>query len=389
MSVSRSLAVSKVQLSSSSLPYYLKDLTAWDIYITGLNITNDSYNAGNTLDAISTQIKAAGQEYIDHLIFRLDNMQEEIGTWETPERWEKSIKNKYDAVNGIMKIVSTYNNFGKQIPNPKAVIQRCIDVTLIKDGDEHICSVYNPWVALSVVVNNVEKYNPDNVKEIREDLVAKSAALIEATLKKMVKYQKAKGGFSFLANSSAPTSQGASVAPPNTPESDVNASTIASTGIISCIFSALGVKKVPIYYDDDTDLFFATLDEMFTLVKNEGGTSISSDGVITFDGYSAESGVEDGGSSLLPASGVENQINDTELNSDSDYLWINSIPQKDPSPDGENDLALRTEVFTRDCTCGKEGDQCTCKKVANVASSTYFKFAPSDEGDRYVFQSDI
>ena len=85
--------------STSGLPSYLQDPVKWRQHLESLNITavGNSYPQGHALASIASQIKAAGQEYVDIFVDFINEKQNpNTGLWEPGVT--------YEGVNGLMKI---------------------------------------------------------------------------------------------------------------------------------------------------------------------------------------------------------------------------------------------------------------------------------------------
>ena len=233
-------AASKViSASKSNLPAFLQSMDAWKKYVADLGINTDSYTAGNDLAAMHTQITMAGKEYVDYVIKYLDEHQDpETGLWE-PKKTEHqgTTINSYNAINGLFKITHLYYYLGVSVPNAEAAIQSVIDVVLQDSGDTHVCSVYNPWITFDLLLESIESSEgKKRAEEIQSILIENSEALVKATFEKIADYREGDGGFSYRGDKVQLTSQKALVACATTPESDVNATCISTTGIALNIF---------------------------------------------------------------------------------------------------------------------------------------------------------
>ena len=260
-------AVSKVVISSTSgLPDYLRDTEKWVEYIEKLNIPTNSYSAGNTLSAMATQIKNAGKEYVDIIIDYLYEKQ-------NPENglWEDGVT--YEAVNGLMKLSEAMATLGYPINNMEKALESAIEVALLPEmtpeSNKHVCSVYNPWVAMNSILSSAEEISGKPYAEsLRAQIIEKAPELIAATREKIAIFRKDDGGFSYLEERSAHNSQGAAVAVPYTAESDVNATGISSNGIASNICSALGIEKIDLFTAEDGEYFLSLFNSFGTIIKD-------------------------------------------------------------------------------------------------------------------------
>jgi len=265
------LAVSSVKASSTYVPEHLQSIEAWAEYIDGLDIYNDPYTAGNTLAAQHNEIKAAGDEYIDYLINYLNELQnEETGFWGDGVT--------YVTMNGFMKLSSSYAYYNKAVPNVEAALYSTIEILLTpdtEDRDLHVCNTYNTWVNFTQILNSAMKISGREVRdELRAVIINQAPALINITYDKLITHKRQEGGFSYFETKNCLSSQKAPVACSLTPESDVNATCIATTGIISNLFTSLGVSKIPMYAPEDALVFIRMVDNKEPIVKIQSGIEI-------------------------------------------------------------------------------------------------------------------
>ena len=258
-------AVSCITQTSSYLPEYLRSLDAWKDYIDGLGIYDDPYTSGNTLAAQHNEIKNAGKEYIDYLINYLNELQDEETGF-----WGEGVT--YVTMNGFMKLSSSYSYYVRAVPNVEAALRSTIEILLTPDTPErdlHICNTYNTWVNFTQILSSAKKTDGEaKVNELRAIIRAKAPELIKITYEKVKTHKRSEGGFSYFETKTCNASQKAPVACAAVPESDVNATAISVTGIVSNMFGALGVDKVPVYCAEDFDVFLEILDTKDPIVKN-------------------------------------------------------------------------------------------------------------------------
>jgi len=249
--------------TTSGLPDYLKDTGKWLDYIEDLRLPINSYSAGNTLTSMSNQIKAAGPEFVGIVMdYLTENQNPENGLWEDEV--------SYRAVNGLMKISELINGVGGKLYHGAEALDSIIKVALMPDfpkDDEHVCSVYNPWVAMNYVLNAAE--NEAEREGLREIILENATELIRLTREKLAIFKKDDGGFSYLRLHSSANSQGAPVAVPDSVESDLNATGICSTGTLGNMVRALGiVEPIYLYTPEDGEYFVSTLRALGPIIKD-------------------------------------------------------------------------------------------------------------------------
>ena len=359
-------AASKVVATASSLPDYLQNTGKWQDYLENLWLDYNSYQAGNTLNSITGQISKAGNEYKEILHKFLDNKQnQKTGVWEPVIT--------YDAINGLMKICGVYSSFGWTIPNAEKALSAAMEIALRPDGAAHVCSVYNPWVAMDDLIDSIKKSDgKESAEELRAMIRAQAAELITVTVEKISVFKKNDGGFSYYVKYSNPTSQGASVAVYNTTESDVNATSISGISISKYITNTLGVDRVYQFCDADFQYFMLKMEELGTIIKDD----IPAAKVVTFDDNEA-SGYEMG-VLQYPHYSIETFVGDTDADSYGNYKWFRANVVQNPTGTdsvlmGENSVYSDEE-----------------KKVADAASRfAFYMVNAAAPGDTYIFETDI
>ena len=346
LSESSVTSVSKVVPVSSTLPAYLQSLEAWAIYIDSLNLPNDSYVAGNTLAAQHNEIKAAGQEYIDYLIDYLNATQiPDLGLWEEIKPGkdtdcDPNDRLNYANVNGLMKIASVYNYCNVPVPNLENALRSCIKVALYPndEGDAHVCCTYNPWVIMSIVLNGAEKSEGvERKEELRAIILESAPELIAATVDKLIPHVRQDGCFSYFEKTLSHASQKALVACATTVESDVNATCICSTGIMSNMCSALGIEKIPLYYDPDCEYFLTIMNNLGAIEKNPAEPVET----VTFDSVDAD---KSNGVIEEPDLSMTVKVPDKTL-SGAKYKYAAADIVDDPFPAKKSDKALKINNY--------------------------------------------
>ncbi|MBQ8322023.1 MAG: hypothetical protein IJX92_06635 [Clostridia bacterium] len=258
-------AVSKLVSVTAYLPEHLRSLDKWETYIIGLDICDDPYTAGNTLAAQHNEISAAGEEYIDYLTNYLTIKQnKETGFWGEGV--------SYVTMNGFMKLSHSYTYYDRVIPEVEKALASTIEILLTTDTDEvdlHVCNTYNTWVNFSQILDSAKETGGEElVASLRAIIFEKAPDLIKITYDKILTHKRTEGGFSYFEKKPCNASQKAPVACATSPESDVNATAICTTGIVTNIFTALGVKKVPLYCDIDYVIFSKIIENRDPIVKN-------------------------------------------------------------------------------------------------------------------------
>jgi len=369
LTLKRASAVSKV-VPVSSLPSYLKDLTLWKEYLENLNFAEKSYSAGNSLDAQSGQIGQASSEIKDYLHAFLDSHQ-----FESTGLWEDRVT--YDSINGLMKISGVYSSFGWTINYAETAMESAVKIILTDEAAGHVCSVFNPWVALVNLLEAIEKSDgKEKAKELRSVLREDAELLISTTVDKISVFKKSDGGFSYFKNYCSATSQGAQVAVSNTAESDVNASIIAGFGIARRICLVMDIPKIYAYSAEDYYYFERVFNNLYSIVKDE----LPPVEKITFNDYDESDDSTLGGVSAEPDEYVKSYVGDTDVEPDGKYTWFRSAVVNDPSSSGYKKVLMGQSIVYS----GRE------KNKAEAASSLRFEIPNAAlQTNTYVFDADV
>lgn len=278
----------------------LANTTEWENYIKGFadSIRTNSYTIFNTISAQASEIanrdkmaitsgelKDADRDghadggYIDILEKYFNDWQiEENGLWEECSIEDGTVY--YNAINGLMKILLAYNTLNAPFPNAdKAFECAAFMITYTGEGDgwadckgkkpSAAVDVYNPWVALQQLINNVNKFGTSTeAVAMRKQIQDNAAAMIKATTQKVVLFHKDDGSYGYTWTTSPSKSQGEDVALPDTVEGDVNGGTIALMGIYNTMCSALGISAPKPYGYSDFMVFRDTLCDLGPVIKD-------------------------------------------------------------------------------------------------------------------------
>ena len=242
---------------NATSPEHLSSLSAFKEYLDALDLKNNSYSMGNLLNSQSGQIKAAGDDFCKLLADHLASNQ-------NPKTGVFSDTLDHQAVNGLMKNAELLVRLGLPIPHGneaiKSVIEMTLATTIAPPSMNHVCSIYNCWVLIDLLINNAKKTEGnERATELRKIVYENAAELIAVTAKKMEIFRKPDGGFSFGPRSSCATSQGVPVAIPGSAESDVNATILLSGGTLSHINAVFEADDLQLYCKEDGEQFIKLL----------------------------------------------------------------------------------------------------------------------------------
>lgn len=181
----------------------------------------------------------------------------------------------FTSINGLLKVSGIYSRAQREIPNSELAVQSAIDFILSDKPAGSIVELYNPWNAIANTIGIVGKYGATRVIDgteltgeeraarLRHIVHETAPATLAKTKEKLAPYAKPRGSFSYTVNGPAINSCGMPVVDKQLFEGDVNATHLASTGLLSGIYSGLALSSlaVPIFSEDDGERYIALLEE--------------------------------------------------------------------------------------------------------------------------------
>ena len=338
-------AVSAITPTASTLPSYLQSLDAFKEYLESkkINESGVSYSFGNTLVSDWSLIKAAGTDYVTMVIDYLNRTQiPEIGLWEyqNQDDYDNTDNVGYNGTNGLMKICVLYGALGYAVPNAYNALQSTVKVALYPNTDpkeETVCYVLNLWTCISSMLANIKEYDPDNFAAASQLVLENAPEMLKMSYDLQHTHLMPDGGFSYFERRSMNVSQSAPVGCAQGPESDINATMVATSSTVGCIFGALnhavggGLSSIPIWGYDDYFLYMNELKNAGKVYKDE----IPEAELIDFNTY-AENDVVDGS---------EKQPHDNvNVKTDTNFFSCTVVQRPGSKPE-DADLALRMDSF--------------------------------------------
>ena len=270
-----SAAVSKIPSSTviatvSSTPDYSSSaaFTEW-LSEYNASIKENSGNAHN-LNALQDEIIAKG--FGDELVAFVQKAQEEVyqeqvAAGETPSGlWQ--YKANYSAVWGIHKYAPFFSNQNKSLKYHKEIIATCMTVVLSDaDGKYAVNDLMNQWTAITAVISDAKKYNPDVVDELYAMINEKAVAMVNQTILKLEGFELDDGmyGYTYGGKSLAKI-YGVSISLGER-EADVNGQLLLRSCYYA-IFGAFGTSSVPLCTYDDGENFVNIINESEPIIKN-------------------------------------------------------------------------------------------------------------------------
>ena len=247
----------------------LKDKASFLEFLSTLELRERSYHVGNLLESMGSQIverdkrlSLMGADYslADILADWLDR-----GQSPTTGLWTDGKPDLY-TVNGLLKISGAYNNIHRPIKYPSVCIKTAIEALWSDEEVTIVCDVLNPWYAIENIIANVEHYSDstelsEDIRKYKSYIFEHAPEMIRATKRRILKFKKPDGSFSYSPKYCSSTSQGHPVALERCEEGDVNATMISSTAVINHVFGILGARPIPIFTPSDRKRFLNIIEK--------------------------------------------------------------------------------------------------------------------------------
>ncbi len=247
---------------STLLPEHLRSIEKFREYLAERDLMHKSYAVGNLIQSQTTQIKAAGKEFVDELVrWYTENQNPENGLWQEDVC--------YHSTNGLMKVCLTLNSLGVPIPHPEEAMRSAQSVLLSGKSDPSITSFYNPWITMHIIFDSLNKFGEKETKDrLHDEFMAKAPEMIIATADRVREFRKEDGSFSYSPDGGRTgLSQGAPVCPPQINEGGVNGNSLASTGVVRNVCRTLGIPVIPFFTPEDSKLFFELIESSYPAKK--------------------------------------------------------------------------------------------------------------------------
>lgn len=272
--VSRVIAVNDEDANVSP---HLRSAEAFYEYLEGLNVNEDSYTAGNTLESQASQLvyrdkvlKARGEDYslCEIMVNYLTEKQNKnTGLWTLEDEVT------YDGVNGLLKIGNAIDGVGYAMPNMDKAVFSAIEAIRFTEPIT-VCYVLNPWYTLRTMYDNAENHGvTPEVKAAMDSaknyIVKNAEELIRVTAENTMKFQKPDGSFSFNVDMTTHLGQGMLVAVQGTNEGDLNATNICVNAVLSGIYGTLGIHGVTVLSEAHLLKFISIVEGLGVAIKDK------------------------------------------------------------------------------------------------------------------------
>ena len=235
-------------------------LDSWDslkAYLDKMDFANDSHAQGQILSSQCQVIAAAG--YGAQVVAYMDAIQDpDTGLWESTV--------SYRSIGGLLKITSAYGTLGGEFKYAEQAMNSCIEMLLSDEPQSSMTCVYNCLNGMGNVMSNLKSHGgKSTVAKVQASLVERAETIITAATQKIAGFRKTDGSFSYKIDGTNTHSQGALVSLGGN-EGDMNA-TLLATGVITGIYSVLGISAVRVYSSDDYEAFMNMLVNMSPIEK--------------------------------------------------------------------------------------------------------------------------
>ena len=276
---SKTIAVSKVipVASEGYVDPILQSRESFVAYLNTLDINGSPYKTSSILSTWTSQIvtrdkqlREEGKPGLEEVYFEWLELKQnpKTGLWTTYDYAD------YEGINGLLKISGVWSAFGRAFPHALEAAKSTLDVIAAMRPEDvtAITDIYNTWYAVLNMIENVQKYNTSlssDMEAFRRQILENSAEAINNTKKCVAAFAKPDGSFSYAKKYTSPTSSGMYVALPKQEEGDINATELASVGIVSRLFKVLDLPMVPLYTDADRVRYVQIINELGEAIKDE------------------------------------------------------------------------------------------------------------------------
>ena len=236
----------KSGVTPSSLPDYFKSPEALREYMEGLWVDGNSYVHGQTISAQTPMIVAAGLTDTVEAFFR-DKQFSENGLWEAEVG--------YNSISGLLKIGSAYNSMKRPIPNWEKTLESSIAYVASDHIPHALTGAYNAVQSIDRIITNLRLTGKeDKVPYVQQRVKDNAEAIIRATKRRIEKFRREDGSFSYFTDTCCPSIQGCPASTAKLPESDTDGMMLAVNACMG-ICELLGVPRIPMFSGDDMRRF--------------------------------------------------------------------------------------------------------------------------------------
>lgn len=236
--------------NNNDCPDFLSSIDNFKKHLSNIDLSKTPTNVASRLNANSAQIKNAGAQYVEEL-------KRWLSSWRWLWLWQES--ENYDSINALIKICEVYDIMDIILPYQEVILEAAIR-GIERENAADVLYCDNPWKSINGLFKFLRANNArEEIYRLRSRLWRRAENLIRKTRDNVLIFKRNDGGFSYTPKGSTSRSQGALVAVPNTCESDINATLVASSSTVNNLCAALGIPRTEIFCEEDGDLFFELL----------------------------------------------------------------------------------------------------------------------------------
>ena len=273
-------AVSRLVSAESDeifIPNHLKTKESFESYLSGLNIKTDTATVSEALYS-EVPLYLAIDEILaeDGASYRLTDILRKYLSARQSEYtglWSSSSTDLNTAIANLASVVKIYNAMGITIPSYSTVLDTIVSAIESLNEPQEIADVVGLWTSFYLVVNNLTTYSSeDQIHDVALNLryvYSDFAVLIQKTMANVALFSRADGSFSTTQTSSMSEMMGMPIALPDMDEGDMSATALATKNLLSAIFGALDIGRVPIFTASDRMVFEKTFLDLGIVIKNE------------------------------------------------------------------------------------------------------------------------
>ena len=244
-----------------TLPPHLESKKALCDYLESNfeRLEGNTYSFGNLLNSQSNQLEAAG-------------LAGEVCNWldarQSPKTGIFEDEVSYRSISGFMKLCAIYFSAERKINYIDRATESIFDTMTSSEIPEFIVYIYNPISSYGQAVGNCRRSGDSyNTARLNNRLMERAADIVEITAKKLERFRKPDGSFAYSPTSSSHFSQGAPVSLPGVSEGDVNATSIASGGIMNGLLYNIFGRDLKLFDEGDFKKFLSIMTAQKSIVK--------------------------------------------------------------------------------------------------------------------------
>lgn len=241
------------------IPERYKSVENFKAFLAEQDIENRSYHVASSLLAYWGQMESYGKKLGADLVKMTNDF---LLAHLKPNGTFQNEVNDY-AINGMYKAYRLISGEGIPLPYPEAALKSSFEVIMSDCIPDGVTSVYNPWHAVALILENARKcYDKERAEEILKYTYSLAAEGIRNTAKKLSVFRKPDGGLSYCPDRCVPVNRMLPTSVPNTVESDMNGTSCGCIAVIESVFRALELTdcNIPLFPRKEYDRYISLLE---------------------------------------------------------------------------------------------------------------------------------